>query len=71
MKSSGKAKKSAKKRPESKENFIRQIGIGPDLARFLTDFTERPEIISSLSSDRYREIESQMDAILSSLGQQG
>jgi hypothetical protein len=52
----------------SKADFIRRIGIGPDLARFLTDFTQRPEILSSLSSDRYREFESQMDAIFSSLG---
>ena len=52
----------------SKADFIRRIGIGPDLARFLTDFTERPEILSSLPSDRYCEFESQMDAIFSSLG---
>lgn len=52
----------------SKADVIRRIGIGPDLARFLTDFTARPEILSSLPSDRYREFESQMDAIFSSLG---
>jgi hypothetical protein len=50
----------------SKADFIRRIGIGPDLATFLTDFTERPEILSSLPSDRYCEFESQMDTILSS-----
>lgn len=67
MESGGEAKKSARQKPGTKAHFIRRIGIGPDLARFLTDFTQRPEILSSLSLDRYREIESQMDAILSSL----
>ena len=60
-------KKPARKKPGSKAAFIKRIGIGPDLAGFLTDFAERPEILSSLSLDRYREIESQMDAVLSSL----
>ena len=67
MEDSGETKKSAKIRPGTKADFIRQIGIGPNFARFLTDFTERPEILFSLPSHRYREIESQMDAILSSL----
>jgi hypothetical protein len=53
---------------KSKSDFMRRIGIGPELAKFLTDFTERPEILSSLPSDRYCEFESQMDAIFSSLG---
>jgi hypothetical protein len=68
MESSSESRKSARKRPTSKADFIRRIGIGPDLARFLTDFTERPEILSSLPSDKYREFESQIDAIFSSLG---
>ncbi len=55
-----------RRRARSKADFIRRSGIGPDLAKFLTDFTERPEILFSLSLDRYREIEYQMDAILSS-----
>ena len=55
-----------RKRARSEADFIRRIGIGPDLARFLNDFTESPEILSSLPLDRYREIESQIDAILSS-----
>ena len=54
------------RRARSKADFIRRIGIGPDLARFLTDFTESPEILFSLPVDRYREFEYQMDAILSS-----
>ena len=61
-------KKEESRPAKSKADVIRRIGIGPDLARFLTDFTERPEILSSLPSDRYREFESQMDAIFSSLG---
>ncbi len=52
----------------SKADFIRRIGIGPDLAEFLTDFAERPEILYSLPPGRYREFESQMDAIFSFLG---
>lgn len=56
-----------RRRASSKADFIRRIGIGPDLATLLTEFTESPEILFSLPLDRYREIESQMDAILSSL----
>ena len=52
----------------SKAEFIRRIGIDPDLAEFLTDFTARPEDFVSMSSDRYREIEFRMDAVISSLG---
>jgi len=61
-------KKEERRRPRSKADFIRRIGIGPDLAKFLTNFTERPEVFFSLSLDRCQEIESQMDAILYSLG---
>jgi len=61
-------KKEERRRPRSKADFIRQIGIGPDLAKFLTDFTEKPEILFSLSSDRCQEIEYQMDDILSLFG---
>ena len=53
-----------RRRARSKADFIRSIGIEPDLATFLNEFTERPEIFFSLSMDKYREIESQMDAIL-------
>jgi len=62
--------KAERKMPGAKADFIRRIGIGPDLAKFLNEFTERPEIFFSLPLDRYREIESQMDAILYSLGKQ-
>ena len=61
--------KIAENRPaESKPEFIRRIGIGPDLAMFLTDFSQKPEILFSLSLDRRRELESQMNPILYSLG---
>ena len=70
MENHGTNKNEERRRAESKADFIRRIGIGPDLATFLADFTERPEIIFSLPSDRYRKIESQMDVILYSLGKQ-
>ena len=68
MESSDEKKNKERMRPGTKADFIVQIGIEPDLAMFLNEFTERPEIFFSLSLDRYREIESQMDAILSSFG---
>ena len=61
-------KKEESRPAKSKPDFIRRIGIGPDLAMFLTDFSQKPEILFSLSLDRRREIESQMDEILYSLG---
>lgn len=51
----------------SKAEFIRSIGIEPDLADFLTDFTANPEDFVSMPLDRYREIEFRMDAVISSL----
>ena len=68
MKSNDEDEKSERKGPGTKADFIRRIGIEPDLVTFLNEFTERPEIFFSLSLDRCREIESQMDAIFSSLG---
>jgi peroxiredoxin len=70
MENHGTNKNEERLRAEAKADLIRRIGIGPDLATFLADFTERPEIIFSLPSDRYRKIESQMDVILYSLGKQ-
>ncbi len=49
-----------------KADFIRRIGMEPDLALFLDEFSERPEIFFSLPLERCREIEFQMDAFLSS-----
>lgn len=68
MGSSDEDEKTEKMRPGTKADFIRRIGIEPDLVTFLNEFTERPEVFLSLSLDRCREIESQMDAVLSSLG---
>jgi len=53
----------------SRADFIRLAGIGPELAEFVTNFTERPEIFFLMSTERRREIENQMDAIISSLVQ--
>jgi hypothetical protein len=53
----------------SKVDFMRLTGIGPELAEFVAEFIERPEIFFSMASEKRREIENQMDAILSEFGQ--
>jgi hypothetical protein len=53
----------------SKADFLRLAGIGPELVEFVIDFMEKPEIYFSMSFERRREIENQMDAILSSFEQ--
>jgi hypothetical protein len=53
----------------SKVDFIGLAGIGPELAEFVTEFIDRPEIFFSMSWKWRCEIENQMDAILSSFGQ--
>ena len=50
----------------SKADFVGWAGIGPELAEFVTEFIKKPEIIYSMSSEKCREFENQMDAILSS-----
>lgn len=67
MESSDEDEKAERKRLGTKADFIRRIGMEPDLVTFLNEFTERPEIFFTLSLGKYREIDSQMDAILSSL----
>jgi len=57
-----------RKRARSKSDFIRLAGIGPELAEFVTEFIEKPEIFYSIPVERRREIENQMDAVLSSFG---
>ena len=52
----------------SRAEFIELAGIGPDLDAFLTEFSARPRIFFSMPLERRRELESQMDAILSSFG---
>ena len=53
----------------SKFDFMRSAGIGTDLADFVIAFLEKPEIFFSMPFERRREIENQMDAILSSFEQ--
>ena len=55
-----------RKSARSKADFMRLAGIGPELVEFVTEFVERPEIFFSLPFERCREIENQMDTILSS-----
>jgi hypothetical protein len=38
-------KKVERQRARSKADFIRRIGIGPELAKFLAAFNEKPEIL--------------------------
>jgi hypothetical protein len=49
----------------SKPEFIRLAGIGPELAEFLTGFVEKPGDFYSMPFERRRDIEHQMDAVLS------
>lgn len=58
-----------RKSAKSKAEFIRLAGIGPELAEFVTEFIESPGSYFSMPTKKRREIENQMDAILSSFGQ--
>ena len=53
----------------SKSDFMRLAGFGPELAEFVIEFVEKPEMLFSMSFERRYEIENQMDAILSSFEQ--
>jgi hypothetical protein len=53
---------------KSKVDFIRMAGIEPELAEFVTEFIEKPDNFFAMPFERRREIENQMDAILSSFG---
>jgi hypothetical protein len=59
-----------KKSDRCRADFIRQSGIGPELAEFLTEFIDKPEIFYSMPFERRREIENQMDTALLSFGEQ-
>jgi hypothetical protein len=50
----------------SKAEFIRLTGIGLELAEFVTEFDEKPDNFISMPFEMRCEIETQMDAILSS-----
>jgi len=52
----------------SKAEFVRLAGIGPELAAFVTDLIDKPENFYSIPFERRRDIEHQMDAILSWFG---
>lgn len=58
-----------RKGASSKADFMRLAGIGPELAEFVIGLIEKPEIFFSMTFERRREIENQMDAILSSFEQ--
>jgi hypothetical protein len=57
-----------KKSVRCRADFIRQSGIGPELAEFLTEFIDKPEIFYSIPFERRRDIENQMDTVLLSFG---
>ena len=57
-----------KKSAESRVDFIRLAGIGPELAEFLTEFVEKPDKFHSMPLERRREIENHMDAVIASFG---
>jgi hypothetical protein len=57
-----------RKSARSKTDFIRLAGIGQELADFVTEFIEKPEIFFSMPFENRHEIENQMDAVLSSFG---
>jgi hypothetical protein len=53
----------------SRADFIRWAGIDPELAEFVDTFVDQPEIFFSMPLAKRREIEHQMDALLSSFEQ--
>jgi len=57
-----------KKSAESRVDFIRLAGIGPELAEFLTEFVEKPDKFQSMPLEKRREIENHMDAVIASFG---
>ena len=64
----GKDMNEDRKSAKSKADFLRLAGIGPELAEFVTEFVEQPEAFRSISFERRREIENQMDMIISLFG---
>jgi hypothetical protein len=57
-----------RKGARSKADFLRLAGIEPELADFVTEFVEKPQTFRSISLERCREIENQMDRIFSLFG---
>jgi hypothetical protein len=56
------------KSARSRTDFIASCGIGTELADFLDEFVQSPERYIALTDEERRQIESRMDAILSSFG---
>jgi hypothetical protein len=54
----------------SKADFIRWAGIGPELAEFVNAFIEDSGSFDLMPIEKRRDIESQMDAILSMVSSQ-
>jgi hypothetical protein len=50
---------------KSQADFFRWAGIGPELAEFVTAFLENPAHFDGMPLEKRRDIENQMDAILS------
>ena len=61
----GEAMNQERRSAESKADFIRWAGIGPELAEFVTAFVENPGNFDTMPLEKRRDIENQMDAILS------
>jgi hypothetical protein len=56
-----------RKGASSKAEFLKWVGIGPELADFLTEFVQKPETFYTMSFERRREIENQMVSVIASL----
>ena len=56
-----------RKSARSKAEFLRLSGIGPELAAFVTELVAKPENFFSIPDKRRRELDHQMDMILSSI----
>lgn len=57
----------SKKTARSKADFIRLSGIGQELAMFVTEFIEKPEIYLSMPVERRRTIENQLDRVIAAV----
>jgi hypothetical protein len=61
----GEAVNHERRSAQSKKDFIRWAGIGPELAEFVTAFVENPGSFDTIPLEKRRDIEDQMDAVLS------
>jgi hypothetical protein len=52
------------RKPTARSEFFQIAGITFELEEFITEFVRSPEILDSLSLEKQREIEDQMDAVL-------